>query len=76
MTGKPASTKHSSARCSVSERMRQRSDLEARQLINDFGEQLDFDEQLEELAIAPEAWQQVVDAQIDPKTGFRPSLCS
>ena len=54
----------------ISDRMRQRSDLKARQLINDFGEQLDFDEQLEELAIAPEAWQHVLDAQIDPKLVF------
>ena len=54
----------------ISERMRQRSDLEARQLISDFSEQLDFGEQLEELAIAPEAWQQVVEAQIDPKLVF------
>ena len=54
----------------ISGRIRERSDLEARHLINDFAERLDFEDRLEDLAIAPEAWQYTVDAQIDAKLVF------
>ena len=54
----------------ISQRIRERSDLEARQTIIDFEGQLNFEDSLEDLAIADEAWQHIVDAQIDPKLVF------
>ncbi len=54
----------------ISERIRQRSDVEARRLIEAFDAELDFDNQLEDLAIAPEAWRYISDAGIDPKLIF------
>ena len=54
----------------ISERIRQRSDVEALRLIEAFDAELDFDNQLEDLAIAPEAWRYISDAGIDPKLIF------
>ncbi len=54
----------------ISERVRRRSDIEARRLIEAFDGELDFENRLEELAIAQEAWEYVIDAGIDPKLVF------
>ena len=54
----------------ISERIRQRSDLAARRAIEEFAEPLDYESQLEDIAIAPEAWEHVRDAGIDPKLVF------
>ena len=54
----------------ITESIRQRSDLEARRLIEAYDEPLDFEGQLEELAIPQEAWQYIDEAQIDPKLVF------
>ena len=52
----------------ITESIRQRSDLEARRLIEAYDEPLDFEGQLEELAIPQEAWQYIDEAQIDPSS--------
>lgn len=54
----------------ISQRIRQRADLEARRLIDAFPEELDYAGQLEELAIAAEAWQYIREAGIVPKLVF------
>ena len=54
----------------ISQRIRERSDLAARQTIIDFAGQLEFEKQLEDLAIAEEGWQHIIDMQIDPKLVF------
>ncbi len=54
----------------ITESIRQRSDLEARRLIEAYDKPLDFEGQLEELAIPQEAWQYIDEAQIDPKLVF------
>ncbi len=54
----------------ISERVRRRSDIEARRLIEAFDGELDFENRLEELAIAQEAWEYVINAGIDPKLVF------
>lgn len=54
----------------ISQRIRQRADLEARRLIDAFPEELDYAGQLEELAIAAEAWQYIREADIAPKLVF------
>ena len=54
----------------ITESIRRRSDLEARRLIEAYDEPLDFEGQLEELAIPQEAWQYIDEAQIDPKLVF------
>ena len=54
----------------LAQRIRGRSDLAARQTIIDFDGQLEFEGQLEDLAIAEEAWQHIIDTQIDPKLPF------
>ena len=54
----------------ISERIRERSDLTARRTIEEFSAPLDYENRLKDLAIAPEAWQHVHDAGIDPKLVF------
>ena len=54
----------------ITESIRQRSDLEARRLIEAYDKLLDFEGQLEELAIPQEAWQYIDEAQIGPKLVF------
>ncbi len=54
----------------ISERIRERSDLIARRAIEEFVAEIDYENQLEDLAIAPEAWQHVRDAEIEPKLVF------
>ena len=54
----------------ISERIRQRSDLAARRAIEGFAALLNYATQLEELAIAPEAWRHVRDSGTDPKLVF------
>ena len=54
----------------ISERIRGRSDLEARQAINEYDKHLTFEDRLEDLAIALEAWQHIIEARIDPKLVF------
>ena len=54
----------------ITESIRQRSDLEARRLIESYDQPLDFEGRLEELAIPQEAWQYIGEAQIDPKLVF------
>jgi hypothetical protein len=46
----------------ITESIRQRSDLEARRLIEAYDKPLDFEGQLEELAIPQEAWQYIDEA--------------
>ena len=54
----------------ISEHIRGRSDLEARQTIGNFTEPLEFESRLKDLAIAPEAWGHIVNAGIDPRLVF------
>ena len=54
----------------ISRRLRERADVGAQQIINNFAQPLEFEERLQDLAISPEAWQHIVDAQIDPKMVF------
>ena len=53
----------------MSERIRQRTDVELRALINAFGNDLDF-LPLEELMISQDAWNHVRDSGLEPKTVF------
>ena len=54
----------------ISERIRERSDLAARRVIEEFAEPLEYAAELENLAIAAEAWQHVREAGIEPKMVF------
>ena len=54
----------------ISERIRERADLAARRAIEEFADELDYANLLEDLAIAPEAWQHVLDTGIEPKLAF------
>ena len=54
----------------ISDRIRERADLAARRAIEEFADELDYANKLEDLAIAPEAWQHVLDAGIEPKLAF------
>ena len=54
----------------ITEHIRERSDLEARQIIGGFAEPLDFAARLEDLAIAPEAWDHIANERIDPRLVF------
>ena len=54
----------------ISGRVRERSDLAARRTIKNFAALLDYENRLEDLAIALEAWQQVSEAGINPKLVF------
>lgn len=54
----------------ISESIRRRADVGVSQLIQAFFTSLDFVGRLEDLAIAPEAWEHVVQSQIDPKLVF------
>ena len=54
----------------ITERIRQRSDLTARRVIEEFAAPLDYQNQLEDLAIAPEAWRYVRESGINPKLAF------
>ena len=54
----------------ITERIRQRSDLTARRIIEEFATPLDYQNQLEDLAIAPEAWRYVRESGINPKLAF------
>ena len=54
----------------ISQRIRERTDLTARQIVEDYGDPLEYEHRLEDLAIAPEAWQHVLDAGIEPRMVF------
>ena len=54
----------------IAEHIRERPDIEARRIIGQFAGQLDYENRLEDLAIAAEAWDYVVEQQIDPKLVF------
>lgn len=54
----------------ISQRIWERSDLAARQIAEDFVDPLEYENRLEDLAIAPEAWQHVINAGIEPKMVF------
>ena len=54
----------------ISQRIRERADLGARQIVEDYGDPLEYEHRLEDLAIAPEAWQHVTDAGIEPRMVF------
>ena len=53
----------------IAERVRQRTDLELRGIIEGFGEELTFDP-LEQLAISQQAWNHVAESGFDPKLVF------
>ena len=54
----------------ISGRIHRRADLGARRMIERFENLLDYEDRLEDLAIAPDAWTQVVNTGIDPKMVF------
>ena len=54
----------------ITNHIRERSDAEVRQTIENFNTPLNFEDRLEDLAIAPEAWEYVVREQIEPKLVF------
>ena len=54
----------------ITKNIRERADEGVRQIIENFDTSLDFEERLEDLAIAPEAWTHIVQAQFDPKMVF------
>ena len=54
----------------ITERIRERADLAARRTIEGYEDPLDYQNHLEDLAIAPEAWQHVIDAGIEPRLVF------
>lgn len=54
----------------ITRHIRERVDEGVRQTIKDFELSLDFEGRLEDLAIAPEAWAHIVQAQFDPKLVF------
>lgn len=54
----------------ITRHIRERVDEGVRKTIKDFEAPLDFDGRLEDLAIAPEAWAHIVQAQFDPKLVF------
>ena len=54
----------------ISDTIRLRSDERVRELIQGFTGQLEFASRLEDLAIAEEAWDHIVQTQIDPKLVF------
>ena len=54
----------------ITEHIRERSDVEVRQIIENFNIPLDFEDRLEDLAIAQEAWEYIGQEQIDPKLVF------
>ncbi len=54
----------------ISDTIRRRSDERVRELIQGFTGQLEFASRLEDLAIAEEAWDHIVQTQIDPKLVF------
>jgi len=54
----------------ITQHIRGRADVEVRKIILSFSTPLDFEGRLEDLAIAPEAWVHIVQAQIDPKLVF------
>ncbi len=54
----------------ITRHIRERADEGVRQTIKDFEPSLDFEGRLEDLAIAPEAWAHIVQAQFDPRLVF------
>ena len=54
----------------ITERIRERADLAARRTIEGYEDPLDYQNHQEDLAIAPEAWQHVIDAGIEPRLVF------
>ena len=54
----------------ISDRIHQRSDLTARRVIEEFAAPIDYETELENLAIAPEAWRHVHALRVDPKLVF------
>jgi hypothetical protein len=54
----------------ITQHIRGRADVEVRKIILSFSAPLDFEGRLEDLAIAPEAWAHIGQAQIDPKLVF------
>ena len=54
----------------ISETIRRRSDERVREIIQAFDDDLDFANRLEDLGIAEEAWDHIIQTQIDPKLVF------
>lgn len=54
----------------ISHRIRGRSDLAARRTIEEFDREIQYEDKLEDIAIAPEAWRHIRDAGIEPKLVF------
>lgn len=54
----------------ISKHIRRRPDEGVAAMIQEFTTPLDFEGRLEDLAIAPEAWEHIVQAQFDPKLVF------
>lgn len=54
----------------ISDTIRRRMDERVREVIQEFASNLDFTDRLEDLAIAQEAWDHIVETQIDPKLVF------
>lgn len=54
----------------ITAHIRGRSDVQVRQTIEDFDTPLDFEDRLDDLAIATEAWEYVLEEQIDPRLVF------
>ena len=71
MVNREARLEHARQRALIiSENIRRRADVGVRQLIEDFAAPLEFEGRLEDLAIAPEAWEHIVQANIDPELVF------
>ena len=54
----------------ITERVMSRPDEEVRQTVQNFTEPLDFEDRLEDLAIAEEAWDHVLESEIEPRLVF------
>ena len=54
----------------ITERVMSRPDEKVRQMVQNFNEPLDFEERLEDLAIAEEAWGHVLESEIEPRLVF------
>ena len=54
----------------ISLHIRQRADLGIREGILEYDSPLDFEERLEDLAVAPEAWEHIIQSGIEPRLVF------
>ena len=54
----------------ISEYIKGRADEDVRRVIEEFEDPLDFMDQLDELAIAEEAWEYIAESEMDPKLVF------